>query len=143
VIVVDASLACKWLFPERQSAAALAFLQTYRGQLAAPDLLLSEVGAAIVRQANTDKALAPVMSTTAEDWIANWRAGLVAAHRIDPELLEFAVNAAIALGHPLADCVYLALAERLGCDLATCDVRFRDRAVMRYPRVRLLEDYVS
>lgn len=49
---------------------------------------------------------------------------------------------AIQLGHPLKDCLYLALARELGCALATCDVRFRNRALEAYPDIKLLTYYV-
>jgi predicted nucleic acid-binding protein len=36
-------------------------------------------------------------------------------------LLEPATRLAIALGHPAYDCIYLALAESMTCDLVTAD----------------------
>lgn len=38
-------------------------------------------------------------------------------------LLESATALAIALDHPAYDCIYLALAESLSCDLVTADQR--------------------
>ena len=51
-----------------------------------------------------------------------------------------AARLAIELGHLIKDCIHLALSAELGCPLATCDVRFRDRASGR--DVRLLADLV-
>ena len=52
MIVVDASLAVKWLVLEPDADRAYSFLQSRSGELAAPELLLSEVSGAIVRRAN-------------------------------------------------------------------------------------------
>jgi predicted nucleic acid-binding protein len=45
---------------------------------------------------------------------------------------------ALDLGHPLKDCVYLAMAMELGCDLVTCDARFAEKACEAWAGVRLL-----
>jgi predicted nucleic acid-binding protein len=50
-----------------------------------------------------------------------------------------ATNLAIDLGHPLKDCIYLALAMELGCDLVTADARFAAKAREVWAGVRVLE----
>ncbi len=40
-----------------------------------------------------------------------------------------ALQIAMALSDPVADCVYLALARSLSCDLVTADERFATRAI--------------
>lgn len=45
------------------------------------------------------------------------------------------------LGHPVKDCLYLALAMELRCDVATRDAKFIARARKIYPAVRHLSDY--
>lgn len=142
MIVVDASLATKLIFREDGSDAALAFVENHQGELCGPDLLLSEVCAAIVRRANEDKRSAPFATEAIERWAEGWDTVFV-AHRLTADPVARAGTLAIAIGHPLADCIYLALAMDLECDLATCDVRFRDRAIALYPSVRLLSDYVD
>jgi predicted nucleic acid-binding protein len=42
------------------------------------------------------------------------------------------------LGHPLKDCIYLALAMEMSCDLITCDARFAEKAKGAWARVRVL-----
>ena len=44
------------------------------------------------------------------------------------------------LGHPVRDCVYLALAMEFGGELATCDAKFSAKAQTIYPKVKLLAD---
>jgi predicted nucleic acid-binding protein len=56
-------------------------------------------------------------------------------------LVAEAAGIALRLGHPLADCLYLALAIELDCDLATCDAKFQARASSAYPRVQLLSEF--
>lgn len=62
-------------------------------------------------------------------------------HHATPGLVERAGWLAINLGHPIQDCVYLALAHQLDCPLATADVKFHDR-VGDPARVKLLAELV-
>ena len=55
--------------------------------------------------------------------------------------MRAAADLAMRLGHPLKDCIYLVLADRLGCTVVTADARFRDR-VADPARVELLADLV-
>lgn len=141
MIVVDASLAAKWVLSEAHTVAALRFLRTYRNELTAPDILFVEVAGAIVRQANTHKDMAQDMLATLAKWTAVSGEQIVRSRPTTLPQLYRAGRLAIELGHPLKDCVYLALALDLSCDLATCDVKFRDRAGSAYPQIRLLADY--
>ena len=54
------------------------------------------------------------------------------------DVLE-AANLAINIGHPLKDCIYLALAMELGCPLVTCDARFAAKARGVWADIRVLE----
>lgn len=140
MIVVDASVATKWLLAETGSTDAIAFLRANRAALVAPDLLLMEVAGAIVRRVN-ERALSPDDgAATLERWWAGVDSGNLTLHRANASLLRRAGRIAIELGHPLKDCVYLALAIELDCALVTCDVKFRDKAVSAYPLVQLLAD---
>ena len=47
---------------------------------------------------------------------------------------------ALHLAHPLADCLYLALAERLGVALITADRAFARRAARRSNLVQILDE---
>lgn len=141
MIVVDASLAAKWALWESDTEAALQFLRTYRDELTAPDVMFLEVAGAIVRQANMRKDIAHDMLAALAKWTAVSGEQIVQARATTLPQLYRAGRLAIELGHPLKDCVYLALALELGCDLATCDVKFRDKAGPYYPQVRLLADF--
>ena len=138
MIVVDASLATKWLVEEADHDRALQFLSLFRTEIAAPDLLLSEVSSAIVRRANArDFTTSDAVERIAE-WALLWGRGPIAKYRLTAHLIAEAAQIALGLGHPLADCIYLALAIDLDCDLATCDAKFQAKALAAYPRVKLL-----
>ena len=125
MIVVDASLAAKWLFVEPGSDAAKKFAADHDGRLCAPDLLFTDVAGVAVRRANMAPELRGESLEALRIWTTAWGDGIVVAHRITPALLHDAAMLALTLAHPLADCVYLALAIALSCDLATCDAKFR------------------
>ena len=143
MIVVDASLATKWVVPEVDSPAALDFLSDNLGEMVAPDLLLIEVAGVLVRAANQRSASKPVAMRALARWTRAPRLYGIGLERCGPERIDRAARIAIELGHPLKDCVYLALAVELDCLLATCDVRFRNKASAFYPRVHLLADLIE
>lgn len=138
MIVIDASLAAKWIIVEPNSAAALAFLEECTEPLIAPDLIAIEVSSAIVRRANMNKALGETMRLANIRWASLLDAGTIALRRpTSGDILE-AASLAIDLGHPLKDCIYLVLAMKLDCELVTCDARFDQRAKGVWDRVRVL-----
>lgn len=116
-LVVDASVAIKWVIAERGTTEALSLRRGSR--LYAPELLMAECANALWRKAR-------LQELTGEE--AAFAARLL--QRADIELmpmrslLEPATRLAIALDHPAYDCLYLALAESLSCDLVTADERF-------------------
>jgi predicted nucleic acid-binding protein len=57
----------------------------------------------------------------------------------DADYLAAASELALQLAHPLADCLYLALAERFGVALITADRVFARRAARRSSLVQILE----
>lgn len=140
MIVVDASLATKWLFLEEDSDRALSFLARNGHELHGPDLLLTEVAGAIIRRANFDKDAERARHAVAE-WRRMWDDGHLTAHRPTTDRVQAAAALGLRLGHPLADCMYLQLAIELGCELATCDGKFAARARRDDDRVRLLREY--
>lgn len=141
MIVVDASLVVKWLFREFGTDEAVGFLRQHRGAMAAPDLLFIEVAGVIVRRVNERRAYREDALETAQIWARTSTDQVIEPYRLTEERLVAASSIALAISHPLKDCLYDALARELDCDLATCDVKLRDKAVDFYPRVRLLADY--
>jgi predicted nucleic acid-binding protein len=134
-------LATKWLVLEADTARAFSFLDRHSVDLAAPELLLSEVGGVIVRHANMRLITADQASAMLEKWTSMWRDGLVRPFNLTPKLIGEAGEIAFALGHPLPDCIYLALAIGLEGSLATCDAKFHAKAAPHFPQVKLLDDF--
>jgi predicted nucleic acid-binding protein len=137
MIVVDASVALKWFFEEQAVAAADDLLINHSGQMRVPDVFVSEVLGALVREANADKVRAPEIRRLIAQFFVLQRENkftvlsMMAAY---PRVTDIAIE----MGHPIKDCIYLALAEALEAPLITADVRFANKARLVYPEVRIL-----
>ena len=81
------------------------------------------------------------MRATIDIWLGTVMVDGILLYPLDTELMKSGVDIALELGHPLTDCLYLALAIDLDCELATCDVKFRAKAAPIYPRIKLLADF--
>ena len=117
-LVVDASVAVKWLVEEEDSDAAEGLLDA-RYELFAPRLLASEVGNALwrkVRMGELERSHAGALASAISEMAVRWMP--------DDEIGPDAVRLSLALDRPVYDCVYLALAHRLGATLVTADARF-------------------
>lgn len=141
MIVIDASLAVKWMLWETDTPKALSFLRAHYRELVAPELIYIEVAGVIVRTGNRDKSLSADALRALNKWTTAWSDHVVKNYRVTQRRLFNASSMALSIGHPLKDCIYLALAKELKAELATCDTKFRDKAVTLYPHIRLLEDY--
>jgi len=141
IVVVDASLAAKWMLWETDTRDALRFLYYKDRSVCGPDLLFIEVAAAIVARANARKEIVPDALKALEKWTIAWGEHVVRPHRVTQRRLYEAGKLAIALGHPLKDCIYLALAIELSCPLATCDRKLVRKAASVYPEVKLLHEF--
>nr|WP_274390059.1 type II toxin-antitoxin system VapC family toxin [Azospirillum doebereinerae] len=114
-MVVDASVAIKWIIDEEGSPAALALR---RHRLAAPDLWVAECANILWKKvrrgelSGDEAVLAARLLARAEVELAPMRSYLEAATAI-----------AVALDHPAYDCVYLAMAEAAEMPFVTADER--------------------
>ena len=117
-LVVDASVAVKWLVEEEHSDAADRLLDGNH-ELFAPRLMASEAGNALwrkVRMGELERSRAGALAAAISEMAVRWTE--------DEEVGPDAVRLSLALNRPVYDCVYLALAHRLGATLVTADVRF-------------------
>jgi predicted nucleic acid-binding protein len=115
--VVDASVAIKWFVPEPLQAQAWT-LAAAPQDLIAPDLLLVEV----VNIAWKKQRLGEIDAIVAREIARRIRRGLGRVFPSDA-LIGPALDIALALRHPVYDCLYLALAERSGYPLVSADAR--------------------
>jgi predicted nucleic acid-binding protein len=122
-LVVDASVAIKWVLPETGSERAVA-IRAQNDDLIAPSLVYAEIGNAIWRAVLRGDVSAQDAHTDLAIAIAHYRR-LVALD----ELADMALALAVRLRHPVYDCLYLALAQRERCALITADRRLLNAAV--------------
>ena len=117
-LVVDASVAVKWVVEEDGSPHAVEILQRHR--LSAPDLIIPECANILWKKVRRGEL------TTDE--------AAVAAHllqRADLEIVPMrplmvaALDLALELDHAAYDCIYLAVAIETGRPFATADDRLR------------------
>jgi predicted nucleic acid-binding protein len=117
VLVVDASIAIKWIVDEDGTPDAL--ILRNRARLIAPDLLVPECANILWKKAqrkelSRDEALlAARLLQSAEIELLPTRS-----------LLEAATRIVIELDHPAYDCIYLALAMENDCLFVTADSSF-------------------
>lgn len=116
-MIVDASVAFKWLIDERDSELALAWVGSGES-LAAPQLISSEVGHALSKRIRRSELAAD----GADDIFARLPSLLTLVD--DTPFMARAFDLAIALRHSFYDCVYLAAAEAMGDRLLTADDAF-------------------
>ena len=117
-LVIDASVAIKWLVEEEHSHLAGQLLGGQH-ELFAPRLMASEVSNGLWQktrrgavQRDRVGGLAAAIAAMNVDWAE------------DETLSADAVRLAVALDRPVYDCTYLALAHRIGATLVTADERF-------------------
>ena len=117
-LVVDASVAVKWLVAEEDSDAADRLLAG-GDDLYAPRLMVSEVANAVWRKARMgeiERGQAGILMAAVSEMPVHWSS--------DETVCVDAVRLAVALDRPVYDCVYLALAHRVDAQLVTADARF-------------------
>ncbi len=115
-LVIDASIAIKWVVEEDGTDLALALRQ--KARLMAPDLIVAECANILWKKvqrkelSNDEALIAARLLPSAEIELVPSRA-----------LMESATRLAIKLDHPAYDCLYLALAVENGCRFVTADER--------------------
>ena len=141
-VVVDASLAVKWLVEEDNSDKAHAVLQSWVAQditRIAPYLMPFEVANALHRRVLRGEL--NVGDSTR--MIARLLESRLELHQ-PPDLHVRALQLASQLKQNTAyDAHYLALAESFGCELWTADERFYRAASPSIANVRLIRDFVA
>ena len=119
--VLDAAVAMRWVVPEEDSAKAQLLRDRLRSQVDAcfaPDVFPIEVAHALTRAERQRRIqvgeaamlLASILSTSPK---------LLPALQFIDRAVEISSHHRIGV----YDCLYIALAEQLGCDMITCDER--------------------
>lgn len=110
--IVDTSVAVKWAVAEDGAELAAPFLG---GDVVAPDLLRSELANALWKKVRRQE----IDALQASSGYAAIEAALVFLPT--DRLAARALDIALVIGHPVYDCVYLALAEATGMTILTAD----------------------
>ncbi len=114
-LVVDASVAVKWVLPE-QGAERAARLQEEAGDFIAPAIIVPEIASAIWKRVRRKEM--GLLDAVSALQIATALVGrLYPTEDLAPEALELAVR----FDHAVYDCFYLALADREGAVIVTAD----------------------
>jgi predicted nucleic acid-binding protein len=120
--IVDASVAVKWVLPEPDSTKAIALRNDYRRGihvLLAPDTFPAEVAHAVLKAER--RKLIPHGQALVN--LSDVLRTLPRLHPILPVLLPEAAAIASQVRIGIYDCLYVALADREGCQLVTSDAR--------------------
>ena len=116
-LVIDASIAVKWVVEEDSTAEALALRQN--AKLIAPELLVAECADILWKKVQRRELLK-------EEALLAARLLQSAEIELLPTrfLFEAATRMSIEINHPAYDCLYLALAVATDCEFVTADERF-------------------
>jgi len=133
VMVLDASVAVRWVVQEASSDEAAALLEQDFAWIT-PRLLLTEAASALRRKV-VDEDLAPAAAGQSLDALLQAVADGVIRLMDDERVIGPALLLAVTLQHKVPDCLYLALAEREGAGIATADDRLARLARSRGVRV--------
>ena len=118
-VVLDASVAVRWVVPERGSEEAAALLGQPLAWLA-PRLFVTEVASALRRKVSGGEISGHVASHALGTLVDAIDDGFIQLAD-DEHIAASALTLALTLDRKLPDCLYLALAEREGAALATAD----------------------
>jgi predicted nucleic acid-binding protein len=115
-LVIDASIAVKWVVEENGTPEALALRQ--KAKLIAPELLIAECANILWKKVQKNELLK-------EEALIAARLLQGAEIELQPmrSLLEAATQLSIEIDHPAYDCLYLTLAIEKKCQFVTADGR--------------------
>ncbi|MEA2975816.1 MAG: hypothetical protein QOF19_1336 [Alphaproteobacteria bacterium] len=116
-LVIDASIAAKWVLPEHGTDLAVA-LRNGSDELIAPAFIVAEIGNAVWKRALRNE-LSLEEAVSAVGIAAGLMTRLVPLEGLSARAMEIAIQ----LRHPIYDCFYLALAERERAPIVSADVK--------------------
>ena len=139
LLVVDASIAVKWLIHEDDSHVADRLLEGGH-RLFAPQLMTLEVGNVLwnkTRRGELEKWEAEGLASSISEFAVDWTT--------DEDLVAEALRLSLTLNHPIYDCAYLALANHIGAKVVTADKRFLQAVAktVHQDSVAALEDFAT
>lgn len=138
-VVIDSSVAIKWIVPQAYSQKAGEVLADYEAgglRLLAPDLLNAEVGNILWKYHRFQGLAKSDLHEALEVFKGlNWT---ITSSTL---LLDDAVNLAIDYGRTVYDSLFISLALREDCQLITADERLVNAVSQKLPQVVLLSSW--
>jgi predicted nucleic acid-binding protein len=136
-LVIDASVAVKWLVDEPEHLAARSLLDLSE-QLQAPDLVFVETANVLWKKV-LRRELTAQQAVEGIDWLPRLFETIIPSTL----LVARALRIAIEMAHPVYDCLYLACCEHVDADLVTTDARLvgKVQAASSGARVRTLSEF--
>ena len=135
-VVVDTSLAIKWVVPEEHTEDALTILNLWKEleeTLIAPPLFRSEVTNALHQQVRQRQ----LTRSEASDALGSLLSRIAISEPAGLYARALTLAGELFLGSTY-DAMYLALAESEGCEMWTADERFIRSAQPQFPQIRWL-----
>jgi predicted nucleic acid-binding protein len=134
--VLDSNVALKWVLPESDSHKAIQVRDDFLAgvhEMLAPDVFLGEVGHSLTRLERRKLIRPPDGARKFSDILA-------ALPAIYPSLpvSSRAYEISSQTRHGFYDCLYVALAEREGCELVTADQRLINNLGPAFPFIKSL-----
>jgi predicted nucleic acid-binding protein len=131
-LVVDASVVVKWYSEEADTPQAMRLMRS-DAELVAPDLIYAEVLNSLWSKSRRglfdSNRIASISNSIEGSFVEIVALGLLA---------EDAAALALALDHPIYDCLYLAAAIQWDCSLVSSDARLLQRLVKSPYRERVM-----
>lgn len=118
-LVIDASIAVKWVLPEPgsdQAGALLVALASGKLTVEIPDICVAEITSVLWKRCRRDE-LTPRQARRAQALLLEALPSPTPSVQLVPAALEIA----LAYRHSVYDCIYVALAELRRCPLVTAD----------------------
>jgi predicted nucleic acid-binding protein len=134
--VLDSNIGVKWVLAEDLSVKARGirdeFVQGLH-ELLAPDVFLVEAAHALTRAQRQGKVTPAEVNSFMGDLLTT-----LPQLRPYPPLLARAIEISLRARHSVYDCLYVALAEREGCELLTADVKLINNLQATFPFITSL-----
>jgi predicted nucleic acid-binding protein len=118
-LVIDASVAAKWVAPEPESDRAVVLLDP---ELWAPDLIFPEIANILWKKHSRAQ-----MTAAAVRLASRWMRQVPLHIEVSADLMDNALALSLRLDHPAYNCFYLALRRLADAPLVTADHRLVER----------------
>lgn len=137
MMVVDASVAVKWVIPEDDSPHAWRIQEKYQDEqldIVAPYLVISEVANVLWKRVRRGDLSVEMARRACAQFLRDCPV-LLDSHAVS----SAALGLALAHHRPFYDCLYLAWALDQRCDLVTADEKFFHALGPTFSQIRLLK----